>query len=62
MTTTMRRYLGLAGGIVLGIAVGNAADAAGITPNYDGDMGIYGFFAGIGFGLTVLARVRGDKE
>ena len=58
----MRRYLGLAGGVVLGIAVGNAADAAGITPTNDGDMGIYGFFAGIGFGLTVLARVRGDEE
>lgn len=62
MTTTLRRYLGLAGGVILGIAVGNAADAAGITANNDGDMGLYGLFGGIGFGLTVLARVRGDKE
>ena len=62
MTSAMRRLIALVGGIVLGVTVGNAADAAGITPNNDGDMAVSGLVAGLGYGMTVLARIRAEDR
>lgn len=61
MTIKARRIAAMAGGVVAGLAAGNMADAAGVTPQNSGDMTAPGFFLGLGLGLMCLALLREDS-